>query len=294
MEFWLWMIIAVLLCVVVGLLGKVYLMRKSAREIQEKLLERLSSETNTLIDISGHDPYMKRLAAGINDQLKKLRQERHRFQQGDLELKEAVANISHDLRTPLTAILGYLELLKQEEKSETVARYLSIIENRTEALRQLTEELFRYSIVNTVKESERIQMDLRRALEESLLSFYGVMRKKNILPQIHITDQPVERFLDPTAVSRIFSNIISNALKYSDGDLTVQMDGAGRVIFSNTARGLTSVTAGKLFDRFYTVESGRNSTGLGLSIARLLTQRLGGSIQADYQENRISITVEFP
>ena len=88
---------------------------------------------------------MRHLANTINRQLRKLRTERRRFQQGDLELKNAVTNISHDLRTPLTAICGYLELLEQEEKPETVSRYIGIIKDRVDILAQLSEELFRYS-----------------------------------------------------------------------------------------------------------------------------------------------------
>lgn len=84
---------------------------------------------------------MRKLAADINVQLRLLRQERHRYQQGDWELKEAVTNISHDLRTPLTAINGYLDLLEREEKSKNVQRYLSQIENRTEVLKSLTERM---------------------------------------------------------------------------------------------------------------------------------------------------------
>ena len=98
-------------------------MRRAAKEIEEEFALRLHSETNTLIDISSGDRAMKRLAAGINRQLRSLRRQRHRFQRGDLELKDAVTNISHDLRTPLTAIYGYLELLQREEKSEAAARY---------------------------------------------------------------------------------------------------------------------------------------------------------------------------
>ena len=96
------------------------------------------------------------------------------------------------------------------------------------------------------------------------------------------------------AVSRIFGNIVSNALKYSDGDFFAALDERGTAVFSNSARALDQVSADRLFDRFYTVETGRGSTGLGLSIARLLTERMGGTIQAEYLEERLYITVAFP
>ena len=293
MEHLLLVIIGILLLIIFVLATKVYFLRKSAQEIAEAFRDRLAADTNTLVDISTRDPYMRKLAADINVQLRLLRKERHRYQQGDLELKEAVTNISHDLRTPLTAINGYLDLLEREEKSESVQRYLSQIQNRTEVLKNLTEELFRYSVVTSSQDLKPEHMDVVRALEESLLSFYAVMQEKGIQPEIELPEEPVFRELDPGAVNRIFSNIISNALKYSDGDLSVVMDKNGCITFSNTAYKLNTVTVCRLFDRFYTVEASRNSTGLGLSIAKLLIERMGGAISAKYQDERVYITVWF-
>ena len=286
-------IIGILLLIIFVLLAKVYFLRKSAQEIAEAFRDRLTTDTNTLIDISSRDRYMRKLVAAINVQLRLLRKERHRYQQGDLELKEAVTNISHDLRTPLTAINGYLDLLEREEKSETVQRYLSQVHNRTDVLKSLTEELFRYSVVTSSQELKPERMDVVRALEESMLSFYAVMQEKGIQPEIDLPEGTVFRELDAGAVNRIFSNIISNALKYSDGDLVVTMNRDAEIVFSNRASNLNAVTVGRLFDRFYTVEASRNSTGLGLSIAKLLIERMGGEIAAKYQDERLFITVRF-
>lgn len=208
------------------------------------------TETNTLIDVPYRDKTMRNLADGINHQLRKLREERHKFQQGDSELKNAVTNISHDLRTPLTAICGYLDLLKEEEKSEAAARYLEQIEDRTEALKQLTEELFKYSVIASTDEIAPTSIDLRQALEESLLSFYGAIKQKGLDTEISITEKKVERFLDPQGLSRVFSNIINNAIKYSDGDFQVWMGEDGTITFANTAADLDAVSVAKLLDRF--------------------------------------------
>ena len=293
MEHLLLIIIGILLLIIFVLYAKVYFLRRSAKEITDAFRDKLAADTNTLIDISTRDPYMRKLAAQINVQLRLLRKERHRYSQGDLELKEAVTNISHDLRTPLTAICGYLDLLEREEKSKAVERYLSQIGNRTEALKGLTEELFRYSVVTSTQDLKLEHLDMVRALEESLLSFYGVMKEKGIQPEIQLPEEPVYRELDAGALNRIFSNIISNALKYSDGDFSVTMTDNGSITFSNTAKELNSVTVGRLFDRFYTVDAGRNSTGLGLSIAKLLTERMGGKIEAEYELNKLNIVLQF-
>lgn len=293
MEFWLSAVIGILLIVILVLLIKLLLVQRTAREIQEAFAERLITETNTLIDISYRDKTMLKLANGLNTELRKLRSERHRFQQGDLELKEAVTNISHDLRTPLTAICGYLDLLKREDKGENVERYLAQIEDRVEALKRLTEELFHYSIIASTNHYTMEKIDLRRNLEEALIAFYGTMIQKGITPEINIPEERIERVLDPSAVNRIFSNIISNAVKYSEGDFSVKMNTDGKVIFTNTAKGLNAVDVGKLFDRFYTVETGRKSTGLGLSIAKILTERMGGTIYAEYKDSKLHIIVHF-
>ena len=149
---------------------------------------------------------------------------------------------------------------------------------KRQVMKQLTEELFSYSMIAGEEEEKREEMDLCRAVEENLLSFAGAMEQRGIVPQPVLPQEPVLRNLDKTAVNRILSNIISNALKYSDGDFYAELQTDGTMIFSNTAKALDSVSAARLFDRFYTLETGRKSTGLGLSIAKLLTERMGGSL----------------
>ncbi|MCB6414616.1 HAMP domain-containing histidine kinase [Dorea acetigenes] len=288
MEMW--------LCAVIGILVlKIYLLRKSVREIEDGFVERLTTDTNTLIDISSHDKAVKDLANTINGQLRQLREERHRFCQGDRELKDAVTNISHDLRTPLTAICGYLDLLEQEEKSEAAERYTEIIRNRTELLKQLTEELFRYSIV-LADENDRARepVVLNHVLEESIAAFYTSFRERGIQPDIRLPKQPVVRMLDPVTLPRVFSNLLHNAMKYSDGDLQITLTQDGEITFINQASSLNEVQVGRLFDRFYTVETARKSTGLGLAIARRLVGQMGGSISAEYKDGKLCIRILFP
>ena len=233
MEVWLFGIIILLSGCVTALLVKVYVMQKSAREMEEAFTDRIRSDTNTLIDISSRDRYLCSLAASMNVQLKMLRKERRRYQKGDRQVKDAVTNISHDLRTPLTVICGYLDLLEKEEKSETVGRYLQLIRNRTEVMRQLTEELFCYSIVTSTTHNLSYEtVSLNAALEECISAYYAV-------------------------------------LKHAE------------------------VEAGKLFHRFYTVEDARKSTGLGLSIAKTLTEQMGGRIYARYRDGSVFIHIIF-
>jgi hypothetical protein len=182
-------------------------------------------------------------------------------------------------------------LLEQEEKSDTVERYIGIIANRTEVLKQLTEELFRYSIIITTEEHEKEQVVINTVLEESIAAFYAALKEKEITPNIHLPGIKVSRYLDRSALSRVFSNLLNNAIKYSDGDLDITLSETGEIIFSNMASGLNDVQVGKLFDRFYTVEAARKSTGLGLAIARTLVEQMNGTIYAAYENDRLSIHI---
>ncbi len=288
-----WVLAAGLALLALGLGIKVALLRHGIKGLRRDLAERRGQDTNTLLSLPCRDRELRRLTSALNDELRALRQERLRYQQGDKELKEAVVNISHDLRTPLTAISGYLQLLQGQDLPPDTRRYLEQIGGRTQAMKRLTEELFRYSVVVSEENLAREPVDLRRAVEEALLSFYGALEGRGIEPQVRLPEEKVERLLDPAAVNRVLGNILTNALKYSAGDLEVTLEESGRLTFSNSAPGLDPVAAGRLFDRFYTVEAARNSTGLGLSIAKELTQRMGGSIGAELHGGTLTVWLKL-
>ena len=291
---WLGVLCAALGATVLVLASKLVLLRRAAKQIRTELAARLVSDTNVGLDLSCGDQSMRQLAAELDRQLKTLRKEHARFSSGDRALKEAITNLSHDLRTPLTSICGYLDLLEQEEKTEAAARYLKLLASRVAALTELTEELFQYSIVLSGERYEtREPVVLNQALEESLAAFYAAFQEKGITPDIRIPEARVVRPLNRAALSRILSNILSNALKYSDGDLSVTLEPTGRLFFSNRAGQLDAVQTAKLFDRFFTVQTGQNATGLGLSIARTLTEQLQGTLSADYLQGRLRIVLDF-
>ena len=279
-------VVIILLCV------KIYLLKKSAREISAQFADRLKNDTNNLIYVSCSDKDIRRLAESLSTQLSAMRAEELSYIQGNRELKSAVTNISHDLRTPLTAICGYLDMIQKTDDPEKQARYLSIMKERADMMKHLTEELFRYSvIVSDETELKTETVFVNQLLAESISSFYPTLSEKGIAPQISITEERVERKLDSDALSRVFSNLLNNAAKYSDGDLEIALTESGEITFSNTAKELSAVEVEQLFDRFYTVEAARHSTGLGLSIARSLIQRMGGSITAEYGDERLTIRI---
>lgn len=283
-----------LLVIIFALLLKIFYMRKAIREIKRGFSEKLYTDTNTPIMLSSHDKLVSSLANDINVELKELQKQKHRYIQGDKELKNAITNISHDLRTPLTTICGYLSLLDKEEKSEYIARQLSIIKNRTFALKQLVEELFRYTtIISDTENSVYTETVINNVLEDCISSYYAMFKEKGITPNINLCEQKIVRSVDKTALLRIFNNVIDNAIKYSDGDLVISLFENGKIVFSNHTSDLNEIQIGKLFDRFYTVNTARKSTGLGLSIAKALIEKMDGNISADYSNNVLSIIIEL-
>lgn len=292
---WLSAICFVFLIVIIFLIAKIVVMKKDIDAIGNAFAEKLKEDTNTLITVSGNDKSVRRLANDINVQLRTLRKQRLRYEQGDSELKNAVANVSHDLRTPLTAIAGYLDLLEEEQKSQNAERYIGIIKNRTDTLKQLAEDLFRYSVIaspdyNAPKE----RLSINSVLEECIASHYNALQQAGITPKILMPENAVYCTVNRVALNRIFTNLIENAIKYSDGNFHIKLSGKGEITLSNEASKLTAIEVNNLFDRFYTVENAGKSTGLGLSIVKILVEQADGTIDAKYEAGRLSLCVRLP
>lgn len=262
------------------------------KEIAVSFSNILQSDTNTLITITTKDKDIKKLANEINRELKKLRKQQLQYQNGNQELKRIITNISHDMRTPLTAIRGYIELLR--ENKEEQEKYLKIIDRKTNELTVLTEQLFDFSKTMDVETKiEKEECCLNELLEEALANDYTIFKENNIEPKVEICAEKVYRNLDKHTIIRIFENILSNAGKYSNGDFKVVLYKEGKITFSNKATSLDATTVQKIFDRYFTVENAKKSTGLGLSIAKQLVELNGGNISAKFINQYLIIQIEF-
>ena len=294
MELYLITAVCILFIIIVFLAVKIILMRRSIDGLTGEYRRIIREDTNSLIKVTNGDRHIRKLASELNKELKELRRMEIRYIRGNDELQRAIVNISHDLRTPLTAISGYLDLLEQEEKSTVAEKYLAIVRERVESLRLLTEELFRYSVVTSMSDGYRPEeLVLNSELETAIAGLYGAFSERGITPEITIPEEKVIRTLDRSSVQRIFSNILSNALKYSAGDLSVELKTSGEIIFANKTDMLDVTDVGKLFDRFFTVENVHHSTGLGLSIAKYLVEKNGGVIGSELEDGRLFIKVKW-
>ena len=292
MNIWFYIIIGVWTCVIAFIIIKLNLIKKSIKEIKIQLTSILKSDTNNLITISSSDKDVKELANILNIELKELREQKLQYENGNQEFKKSITNISHDMRTPLTAISGYIDLIKDEKENGKQHEYIEIIERKTNDLITLTEQLFDFS--KTMDIDTKIRKEeccINEILEEMLANYYIIFKEKNIIPQIEITEEKIYRMVDKNTIVRVFENILSNVSKYSNGDFKVVLDKDGKIIFSNKATSLDATTVQKIFDRYFTVESAKKSTGLGLSIAKQLVELNGGMIKANYINGYLIIEV---
>ena len=280
--------------IIIILVTKIYMLKKSLKEIESSLDKILKSDTNNLITTSSSDKDIKNLIIFLNKELKELRKQKLQYEAGNQELKKNITNISHDLRTPLTAINGYVDLLEKEELVESQKEYLSIVKKKVNELTELTSQLFDFS--KTMDSNIQINKEnccINEILEETLSSYYAVLKEQNIAPNILICKEKVYKTINKISLIRIFENILSNVLKYSDGDLNVKLKENGLIVFSNKANELDETTVQKIFDRYFTVENAQQSTGIGLSIAKQLVELNGGNIVGRYAKGNLIIEIRL-
>lgn len=231
----------------------------------------------------------------INSLLEEMRQNRIDYEKKKDNLQNMMTNISHDLRTPLTSALGYLDMiihsnLTDEEKEQS----LDIVFQRLKRLEELIEEFFELSKMNSNVQLEDVNMI--SVLEECIAHYYEDYKCKN-REVILITNQPkIMIFSNRMMLSRIFDNLISNALKHSTGNLEIKVKQKKKITITFTNEfDNQELELDKIFEQFYTVDISRTegNTGLGLAIAKEFTERLNGTITASKKEKKLQIKIEF-
>ena len=294
MNIWLYVIIFILVLICILLIIKIINIKKALKGIEKSLNNILKSDTNNLITTSSSDKYIKNLTIIFNNELKIMRDQKLQYKNGNQELKRTITNISHDLRTPLTAIKGYIDLIKEENSNNKNEKYIKIIEKKSNELVELTEQLFDFSKTLDMNiEINKENCCINEILEETLVDYYTIFKEKNIKPEILLCEEKVYRIVNKASIVRIFENILSNILKYSNNNFKVELKNSGKIIFSNKATNLDETTVQKIFDRYFTVENAKKATGLGLSIAKQLVELNNGTINAKYIKDILIIEIEL-
>lgn len=289
--------IIILVFVCIFLIVKLFIIKKTIREIEKSFTYILESDTNNIVTISSLDKDIKNLTINLNKNLVELRKQKLQYKNGNQELKKIITNISHDLRTPLTALKEYIDLIKQEKLSDNQKKYLKIIQKKSDEITELTGQLFEFSkIVDTLENNINIKKEeccINEILEETLVNFYSIFKEKSIIPTIKITDKKMYKTINKVSIVRIFENILSNVSKYSNGNFKVEMNEDGIITFSNKATSLDATTVQKIFDRYFSVENAKESTGIGLSIAKQLVELNNGTIKAAYNDGYLIIEINL-
>lgn len=294
MSIYIILFIIFLILIIIFLIYKLLNFNHSIKEITIATNEILNNDTNQLITTSTSNKNINDLANNLNKHLKEIRKQELQYKVGNRELQESITNISHDIRTPLTAIKGYIDLIKKEKFKKNKLNYLKVIETKSEDLINLTEQLYDYSKCLDLKDKiVKEKICINDILENVLLSYYSLIKEKKINPKINISEKKIYRNIDKNMAVRIFENVISNAIKYTDKDIQISLFENGKIIIKNKSHLLDSTSIGKIFDRYYTVESGSKTSGIGLSIAKQLVEINDGTITAKYIKGYLIIEIIF-
>ncbi|MBP3887732.1 MAG: HAMP domain-containing histidine kinase [Cellulosilyticum sp.] len=276
------------------------LSQKEVKSLIEQLEKFKSNPTNQEIRLRGGNKLCEQLAIKINETLREKKRLQSEYIKMDRQLREAVANISHDLRTPLTSIMGYVQLLEQEHLIEDKRnQYLKIIKGRAENLKSLIESFYELSKLES--EDYTIcceEIHLERIFCELVANFYQDFVDKNLEIQMNIEENLPSIWADEKATTRILLNLIQNALRYAKKNIEVnisQEEERVKIQIANEAGELKAEDVPHLFDRFFMVNRVRNGegTGVGLAVVKKLVAMINGKVDARLVENQLIIGIYF-
>lgn len=295
----------VVLCVVLFvvclfLLIKLIYQRQLIRRVQKQIDFLADRDTQTEIMLERTDGSIEDLVISINRLLDKYRNTGQAIERSDALFRDTITSLSHDLRTPLATANGYIQLLQEEHLCAEQQEYLSIAGERISAVKLLLDQLFEFARI----ESDELKLncksiDVHSVLRDAIASYYSDFDQKGCVPDIIIPNLPAMIWADSDALTRIFANIIYNALIHGDRDYKIiaMVEKSNSIItIQNTSNSIQQEDICYLFDRFYTTDQSRSkkTTGLGLAIAQKLVLRMDGSISAELQNGVFSIQITFP
>lgn len=265
--------------------------------ITKQLDDFISERTHKILDVSLSDPFLESMAANINRSIYLQEKMRINEVQRERAIRDDIANISHDLRTPLTAMIGYLSLSKEEKDFLQKSLYIDIALQKAMSLQSLVDNFFEMSYIDSdACQIQLISLDLNKIIRDELLASYCEFENHSITPLIELPEHPVMILGNELAIERIIQNLIANAISYSTGQIEVclKMKGEGaELIVRNSSHFISDQERGKIFDRFYRASTERISghAGLGLYIAKQLILKQGGSVRSDYKDGMFAIIV---
>jgi signal transduction histidine kinase len=294
------LIIVALIIVLAIFVALYFSLRKNVKAVAKSLSCINSSKTNSKVLISSTDSLIRNLAVEINKSIEAKNSTEAEYKRMDRELRQAIANISHDLRTPLTSIMGYIQLIEDENLTLAERKeYIDIVKKRSKALQMLIGGFYDLSRLEAKEYKFELKtMNLYNLLSDTIASYYNDFVNSGLEPHIELEENIKPVILDENAARRIFSNLMQNLLRYGENEAVItlnQKDGYISTVFSNEATSLKEEDVKHLFDRFFTGDRARTdkSTGLGLAITKQLVEQMGHKISAKLEKGRLSIEIRW-
>ena len=276
---------------------KLFSYKKQIRDITVQIKEFKDRKTNKKVNIQIVDKDIEKLAFEINEYLEQYKRNEQEKVVFENTLKQGIANMSHDLRTPLTSIIGYLKLLQNNEIDKEEA--LEILKNKTNKLNILINDFFELASVESEDyELDMTKINLSNIVRDEVLALYEAFENKGVEPKINIEDKPIFILGDKDSLERIVDNLLSNTLKYADEEIEISLEESdNKVIFkiSNICKSINKEDVLHIFDRFYMADRVRKGqgAGLGLSIVKSLMEKMDGSIKAKLIENKLILICKW-
>jgi len=281
-------------------------LKGDVRRVSQRLNEIMKTDTNARLSTNTFDKDVSALIESANALLAKSRRDFIEARRLEDDLKRAITNISHDLRTPLTSAKGYLQMLTglagmgntpaciSPENTETAARYLATIRGRLETLTILMDNLFTFSRALEGNITMR-KVNIGSVLRDSLSDSFEELERKGFTVESNIPDTPAYSRCDEDALKRILQNLFKNAYVHGKDYLRVTLADS-TIEIANKSDGLNELDEARIFDRFYTADAARTHkrTGLGLAIVKELAERMGGSISAVKTDDMIAVRISLP
>lgn len=295
------LLIMILIIIILGVFITLYIWHcKEIKNIAGQLNKINSAKTNSKILMTSSNKNLRNLAIEINRTLEEKQKSEIQHNNMELELRRAIANMSHDLRTPLTSILGYIQLMDDDNLTYNERKeYLDIVRRRAESLQILISSFYDLSRLEAGEyKFELKSVKLSNIIYDSIALYYMDFVTRNMEPVIDIEENVPLIIADENAVRRIFSNLIENALKYGDKFVSISLKEYKDYIittFINDAPNLKEEDINHIFERFFTADTSRGdkSTGLGLAITRELVEQMGHDIYANITDGKINIVIKW-
>lgn len=306
-----WKILTAVLAIIVIIMAAVLLkIRAQLRDINDQLDFLYENDTNMLIGTDTNLIYLGQFKQRVNRFVEQWHKKRAEAAKKEQMIFDTYTNLSHDIRTPLTSLDGYFQLLKDEKDEKLQAHYIGIIQERIASLKDILEELFMFTKLKN--DTFNLEMDkccVSRLLKQTVFSYYDEWKMRGIEPVVDICDEQIFILANTQALKRVFQNVIKNGLVHGKSDIEIKLytidsgknAGSDRenkvvnIVVSNTIDDPENIDTSQVFERFYKADEARSvtSSGLGLSIAKELVERMGGKINAQIEDNRFCINISY-